>query len=173
MYDTNTGAKSLRILSEVFFYLLFIVILMFLMVGVESSLSMLPSLKGKGNVVAAFVEETFKTLALIWSAGFATAFTVIFASLEMINYCIVVVRKANELPIDYMIFRMICISVHLITLLVQVYFFQLYQKKKDGTYWLIGYLLAIFIHLLWNQGLGALFLRATMFFYKSAVMLLG
>ena len=143
------------------------------MLMVESSLHLLPSLKEHGSTVAAFTEETFKTLAIIIGVYFSIIFTLTLAIIEMFNYFIVVLRQSNELPISFMVFRMFCVAVHLTTLLIQLYFFQLYQERKEGAYWAVGYLFAVFLHLVWNKGLGVLVLRAIDYSYKYTVMLLG
>jgi len=159
-------SKSL-LYAGMIFGLLCVVIL------VEDSLSLIPFFKSNSHKVAAFVEETVRCLAILIGSTFAIAFTIVFASLEMISYVNGAINAKGSLPIDYMVFRMLCINVHLLCLLAQLYGFQLYRKYNNGTYWAIGYLSAVFFHLIWNQGLGYYVLMFVKLIYKSAVMALG
>ena len=165
--------KQLFFLSTGFFYVLLSVALMILTAGVEDSLNLIPFLKANSHKVAAFVEEIMRCLALIISSTFAIVFTIIFASVEMISYVNGAYRAHGSLPMDYLIFRMLCINVHLLCLLAQLYGFKLYRKYNNGTYWAIGFLSAVFIHLIWNQGVGLLVLQLVKVLHQSAVMALG
>ena len=148
-------------LSYAFFLSLYelviIVCLVFLVPMVELSIWSVESLRPYNLLIVPLIEESFKTLAIIFGGVIAFGFTILFGTLEAINY---VVHAFNKGPVhySYIIFRFLCIFLHLGLLYTQWYGFKLYKQGQGSINWLIGFLTAYTIHYLWNVGAGKVFL---------------
>lgn len=105
---------------------------------------------------APFIEEIFKLEAIIFSPECGVFYTTIFSVNELFMYLSL---AHNKLPFSYIFpVRIICISLHYALLALQLYGFKKYQETKDSFWVVVAFIVAVFIHLLWNNGLGFWFI---------------
>lgn len=130
-----------------------IVCLLCLTPMVEMSVWSVESLRPYNSLMVPLIEESFKTLAIIFGGVIALGFTILFGTLEAVNYIIYALNK-GPVHYSYIIFRILCIFLHLGLLGVQWYGFKSYKEGKGSIHWLIGFLTAFTIHHLWNIGAG-------------------
>jgi len=132
--------------------------LIFLLPIVEMSVWNVESLRQYNSFMVPVIEESFKTLAIILGGTIALGFTILFGTLEAVNYIFHALSKG---PVHYsfIIFRILCIFLHLGLLGIQWQGFKLYKEGKGSLNWLIGFLTAYTIHYFWNVGLGLVVLK--------------
>jgi len=115
--------------------------------------------------IAPIVEESFKFLMLALWTPLAVAFTAIFSVIEAARYITFGFTNFEINPIYY-IMRAICIGVHFLTLACQIFGMKMYRKYNMGSYLVLGYMSAIFIHFKWNVQIGAYVVNAVNYYYK-------
>ena len=134
--------------------------LLFLVPIVELSIWSVESFRQYNPLMVPLIEESFKTLAIIFGGVIALGFTILFGSLEAVNYIFDALSK-GPVHFSYIIFRILCIFLHLGLLSIQWYGFKSYKQGKGSIDWLLGFLTAYTIHYLWNVGAGKVFLLLT------------
>lgn len=135
--------------------------LLFLVPIVELSIWSVESFRQYNPLMVPLIEESFKTLAIILGGAIALGFTILFGIFEATNYIFEALDK-GPVHYSYIIFRILCIFLHLGLLYVQWYGFKSYQQGKGAIHWLLGFLTAYSIHYIWNVGAGKVFLNLTL-----------
>lgn len=102
---------------------------------------------------APYVEELFRLEAILFSPACGLFYTTIFSFNEMMHY--LMTPQLKIIPISKLIvIRFICVFLHYILFMIQLYGFRTYMKTKNSIYLLIFTMLAITTHLNWNAGGG-------------------
>jgi RsiW-degrading membrane proteinase PrsW (M82 family) len=82
----------------------------------------------------------------------AITFTGVFALIEFVNYLHHFAHTLGEIPVEFIILRILCVFIHFLYLTIQVAGFVLYQQKKQARYAIMGFITAFIMHVIWNTG---------------------
>jgi len=106
------------------------------------------------------VEESLRLLSIYMGGLIQYVFTLAFAIVENIHIIAYVNMQTGGIPDGLYFYRFLCIFVHLGLLFIQIKCYRKYQKTKHRFYIIIGFLLAVTIHELYNYHIGGWIVKA-------------
>lgn len=100
------------------------------------------------------IEETAKLIALLISTPVAIVFTLYFSFTEFFYYLYRIEDQIGSISVYFVKTRFVCVILHSICLYIQYLGVRSFRETGNRYYVAYGFILAIYLHYLWNAGGG-------------------
>lgn len=122
--------------------------------------STIPMSKPMKIFLVPVIEEGLRLLSICMGGLIQYVFTFAFAIVEYIHIIALVNIKTGGIPTGLYFYRFLCIFVHLGLLFIQIKCYRKYQKTKHRFYIIVGFILAVIFHELYNYHIGGWIVKA-------------
>jgi len=110
------------------------------------------------------IEELLRLISIMFGGIVQYAYTLAFAVQEYIHFIEGVTMRTGGVPDGFYLYRLICVFVHLGLLFIQIKFYRKYQQTGRYYYIVVGFLIAVTAHELYNYEIGAVILSQVVTF---------
>ena len=93
-------------------------------------------------------EEIFRALSIFLGSPMKLMFTAVLSICEFFIYIFLYQGLQN---LSFIFIRVLCVISHFVFLSAQLSGWYLYKKSGKRRYIVLGYIAAVFLHIIWNQ----------------------
>ena len=102
------------------------------------------------TIIGPFIEEFARFISLLFGSSMLWFYTIISSLYEFFIYVIFYYDENNELPLSFLLIRILCVGLHITAASIQLVWYNYWKKYRQISYLVKGVLLAYLLHVAWN-----------------------